>query len=88
MFKNGCNNVHDEDHSGRLSLVTNELTVKINEKIYENRHITIKELLIKFSQISQSLLHESVAGKLGYHKFCTRWVLKLPTEDHKKKNSA
>jgi len=29
-------------------------------------------------------LHEIVTEKLGYHKFCARWVPKLLSEDHKK----
>ncbi|MEL7441188.1 MAG: hypothetical protein AAGJ58_22190, partial [Pseudomonadota bacterium] len=43
-FKHGRTNVHDEDRSGRPSLVTEELMVKINEKIRENRRFTITEL--------------------------------------------
>ncbi|GBN27128.1 hypothetical protein AVEN_120324-1 [Araneus ventricosus] len=84
MFKNGCTNVHYEDHSGRPNLVTDELTIKINEKIRENHCLTITQLLLEFPQISGSLLHEIVVRKLGYHKFRARWVPKLLTEDYKK----
>ncbi|GBN28239.1 hypothetical protein AVEN_24088-1 [Araneus ventricosus] len=54
MFKNGRTNVHVEGLSGRPSLVTDELTVKINEKIRGNRHFTITELsldLHKFYEV-------------------------------------
>ena len=65
--------------------MTDELVVKINEKIHENCRFTITEFSLKFPQISRSLLHEIVTEKLGYHKFCARWVPKLLSEDHKKK---
>jgi hypothetical protein len=86
MFKNGHTNVYDEERSGRPTIVTDELVAKINEKIHENRHFTITVFSLEFPQISRSLLHEIVMEKLGYHKFCARWVPKLLSEDHK--NSA
>ena len=73
MFKNGCTNFHDEERSGRQTIVTDELVAKINEKIHENCHFTITEFSFEFPQISQSLLHDIVTDKLGYHKFCARW---------------
>lgn len=88
MFKNGRTNVHDEERSGRPTIVTDELVVKINEKIHENRRFTIMEFSLEFPQISRSLLHEIVTEKLGYHKFCARWVPKLLSEDHKKQRMA
>ena len=87
MFKNDCTNFHDEERSGRPTILTDELVAKINEKIHENRRFTITEFLLEFPQISRSLLHEIVKEKLGYHKFCVRWVPKL-SEDHKKQRMA
>jgi len=77
-------NVHDEERSGRPTIVTDELVAKINEKIHENRRFTITEFLLGFPQISRSLLHEIVTEKLGYHKSSARWVPKLLSEDHEK----
>ena len=88
MFKNGRTNFHDEERSGRPTIVTDELGAKINEKIHENRRFTITEFSLEFPQISRSLLHEIVTEKLGYHKFCARWVPKLLSEDHKKQRMA
>lgn len=87
-FKNGRTSVHDESRSGRPSLVTDELVAKINEKIRGNRRFTITELSEHFPQISRSLVHEILVDKLGYHKFCARWVPKILTEDHKKQRLA
>jgi len=87
-FKNGRTNIHNEERSGRPTVVTDELVAKINEKVRENRRFTITELSEHFPQISRSLVHEIVVGKLGYHKFCARWVPKLLTEDHKQQRLA
>ena len=48
MFKNGRPNVHDEERSGRTTIVTDELVAKINEKIHENRRFTITEFSLGF----------------------------------------
>jgi len=83
QFKNGRTNVHDEEKSGRPSIVTDDLVAKVDEKIRENRRFTITELSLCFPQISRTLLFEIVSQKLGYHKFCARWVPKLLTDHHK-----
>ncbi|GFS52516.1 HTH_48 domain-containing protein [Trichonephila clavipes] len=73
QFKNGRNNVHDEEKSGCTSIVTNELVTKVDEKIHENRRFTITELLLSIPQVSRTLLFQIVSQKLGYRKFCARW---------------
>uniref|UniRef100_A0A1B6DDI6 Mos1 transposase HTH domain-containing protein n=1 Tax=Clastoptera arizonana TaxID=38151 RepID=A0A1B6DDI6_9HEMI len=85
FFKDGRTNVHDEERSGRPSLVSDDLLNKVNEKLCENRRFTITELSGHFPQVSRSLIHEIVTEKLGYKKFCARWVPKLLTDDHKTK---
>jgi hypothetical protein len=40
MFSEGRTNVHDDDWSGRPSLVTADLLDQVNEKIWENRRFT------------------------------------------------
>uniref|UniRef100_A0A8C5SQD0 Mos1 transposase HTH domain-containing protein n=1 Tax=Laticauda laticaudata TaxID=8630 RepID=A0A8C5SQD0_LATLA len=87
-FKNGQTNVHDEQRSGYPNIVTDELVAKVDDKIRENRRFTVTELLLSFPQISRSLLHEIVTQKLGYHKFCARWVPKILTENHKSQRMA
>lgn len=82
-FKNGRTNVHDEDKVGRPSLVSDDLLNNVNEKVRENRRFTITELSDFFPAVSRSLIHEIVTEKLGYHKFCARWVPKLLTDVHK-----
>ena len=72
MFKNGRTKVHDEERSGRPTFVTDELVVKINEKLHENCRFTITVFSLQFPQISRSLLHEIVMEKLGYLKFFAR----------------
>jgi hypothetical protein len=40
MFSEGRTNVHDDDWSGRPSLVTEDMLEQVNEKIRENRRFT------------------------------------------------
>lgn len=82
-FKNGRKNVHDEERSGRPSVVSDELVEKINAKIRDNRRFTISELSSEFPQISRTVLYEVVTDRLGYRKFCARWVPKILSETHK-----
>lgn len=77
--------VHDDDRSGRPSLVTDELKAKVEDKIQENRRFTLSTLHESFPQISRSLLHEIVTEHLGYKKMCARWVPKNLTDVHKTK---
>lgn len=85
FFKSGRTNIHDEERSGRPSVVSNDLVKKVDEKVRENRRFTISELSEQFPQISRTVLYEVVTDKLGYRKFCARWVPKLLTEVHKTK---
>jgi transposase len=57
MFSEGRVNVHNEDGSGRPSLVTADLFDQVNEKIRENRRFTMSELSTHFPHTSRSLLH-------------------------------
>lgn len=87
-LKNDQTNVYDEDRSGRPFILTDELVMKIDKKFCENCLFTITEPSEHFYQISRSLVHEDVIGKLGFHKFCARWISKILTEDQKKQRLA
>ncbi|GBO36525.1 hypothetical protein AVEN_38937-1 [Araneus ventricosus] len=58
QFNDGLTNVHDEARSGRPSVVNDGLVAKVNEKIRENRRLTIRMLFDEFPQISKTVLHE------------------------------
>jgi hypothetical protein len=49
----------------------------------ERRRFTISELSCEFTQISRTVLYEIITVRLGYHKFCARWVPKTLTGAHK-----
>jgi len=53
VFKNGRTNVHDEERSGRSTVVTDELVAKIGEKIHENRRFTTTELFFKHEDLAR-----------------------------------
>jgi hypothetical protein len=54
----------------------------------ERRHFTISELSCEFPQISHTVLYKIITVRIGHHKFCTLWVLKMLTIVHKMKRMA
>jgi hypothetical protein len=84
----GHENMHDDPRSGRPSVVNEDLVHAVEEKIQENRWFTILSLSLYFPQISRSLLHEIVSGKLRFWKLCSRLVLKMLTKEYKIKRQA
>lgn len=84
-FKDGRSNVHDEERSGRPSVITDDLVGKVDQKIQENRRFTISTLSEQFPQVSRSVVYEIVTERLHYRKLCSRWVPKMLTEVHKTK---
>jgi hypothetical protein len=83
MFKGGRTNVHDEERSGRPSVVSHDLVQSAGQNICERLPITISDLSCEFSQISHTVLYEIITVRLGSHKFCARWVPKMVTGAHK-----
>jgi hypothetical protein len=83
MFKDGRSNIHDEERSGRPSIVSENLKQRVDRVIQQDRRFTLDSLQNCFLQISRSLLHEVVTDHLGYRKICARWVPKKLTDQHK-----
>ncbi|GFX55296.1 histone-lysine N-methyltransferase SETMAR [Trichonephila clavipes] len=83
FFKDGRTNIHEESRSGRTSVVSADLIKEIDEKIRLLRNFISSQLSEHFTNISRTVLYETVTGKLGYRKFCARWVPKMLTEIHK-----
>jgi hypothetical protein len=61
--------VHDEEQSGRPSVVSDDLVQCVDQKI--------SELSCGFPQISCTAVCELITGRLDYHKFWARWVPKM-----------
>jgi len=53
LFKEGRTNVHNEEPSGRPSVITDDLAEKVNTAIRGNRRFTISELSLEFPQVSK-----------------------------------
>jgi hypothetical protein len=87
-FNEGHNNVHDDPRSGQLSVVNEDLVHAVEEKIQENKRLTISSLSLQFPQISRSFLHKIVSDKLHFRKLCSCWVLKMLTDGQKMKRQA
>ncbi|KAG5308730.1 SETMR methyltransferase, partial [Acromyrmex insinuator] len=82
-FKAGRHSLEDESGRGRPSLITDELTTKIENAIRNDRRLTLDELHNLFPEISRSLIHEIVSEKLEFRKVCARWVPRELTPLHK-----
>ncbi|KAJ4439498.1 hypothetical protein ANN_07622 [Periplaneta americana] len=68
QFSEGRQSVHDEERSGRPSLINDDRVELMRQSIMENRRFTITELSSHFLQISRSLLHEIVTKHLLFKK--------------------
>jgi hypothetical protein len=44
---------------------------------------TFSKLLCKFQQTSHTVVYEIITVRLGYHKFCAKWVPKMLMGAHK-----
>jgi len=84
-FSEERTDVHDEQRSGRPSLISYNLLQENEGEICANRCVTIRELHHIFSEVSKTTIHEAVTERLGYRKLCARWVPKMLTDDHKTK---
>ncbi|KAG5319305.1 SETMR methyltransferase, partial [Pseudoatta argentina] len=82
-FKNGRTSVHDDQRSGRPSILTDDIVENIENALRDDRRLTVDELSAMFPQISRSLLHETITETLGYRKLSARWVPKQLTDQHK-----
>ncbi|KAJ4443031.1 hypothetical protein ANN_04681 [Periplaneta americana] len=68
QFSEGRQSVHDEERSGRPSLINDDRVELVRQCIMENRRFTITELSSHFPHISRSLLHEIVTKHLLFKK--------------------
>jgi transposase len=48
VFKDGCTNVHDEERSGRPSVVSADLVQNVDQKTCERRRFIILEFRVNF----------------------------------------
>ena len=55
MFNEGRENMDNEVQSGRPSVVNDDLVLKVNERVLDDRRFTISDLSMHFPQISRTL---------------------------------
>ena len=87
-FCDGRTDVHDEGGQGWPSVVTDELVQHVDKVVRQRRRFTVSELSLEFPQVCRTVVYEIVTKKLGYHKFCARWVPKMLTDVHKTQRMA
>ena len=79
-FRDGRTDMHDECGQELHSIVTDELIKKVDQCLRGKRRFTISVLSEEFPQTSRTALCRIVTDRLGYHKFCARWVAKQVTD--------
>jgi len=62
MFSEGREKVHDEARSGRPFLVKDDLVRKVNERVRDDRRLTISDLSLHFPHISRTPLYDIVSS--------------------------
>jgi len=77
--------VHDEQRSGRPSLISDDILQVIEGEIRANRPMAIRELHHIIPEVSKTTIHEAVTEKLWHKKLCARRVPKILTAIHKTK---
>ena len=82
-FRDRRTDVNDEGGQGRHSTVTDELVQKVDQCMRGKRRFMISKLSEEFPQTSRTTLYRTFMDRLGYHKFCARWVPKQLTDFHK-----
>ncbi len=88
MLDDGRTKVHDEERSGRPSVISEEIVDKVREAILSDRRFTITDLCEKFPSVSRGTMFEIVRNCFGYRKLCARWVPKELTDFHRKTRMA
>ena len=64
-FSEGRTDVHDEQRSGRPSLISYDLLQETEGEICANRRVTIRELHRIIPEVSKTTIHEAVTEELG-----------------------
>ena len=62
--------VHDEQRSGRPSLISDDILQVIEGEIRANRPMAIRELHHIIPEVSKTTIHEAVTEKLWHKKLC------------------
>ncbi|GFY19732.1 HTH_48 domain-containing protein [Trichonephila clavipes] len=70
--KDGQTNVHDEERSGRPSVITDYLMQAVKTKIRENGRFTITTLSLEFPIVSWSVVYKIETEDLNIKKLCPR----------------
>jgi transposase len=85
-FNEDPDSVHDEPRSGRPSVLSDNLVRAVEAKAREDRPFRHCPCISR--KIPTTVLYEIVTDRLDFRKLCSRWVLKMLSERHKKKRSA
>ena len=66
-----------------MTIVTDEPIQKVDQCMHGKYCFMISELSEEFPRTLRITLYQIVTDRLGYHKFCARWVPKQLSDFHK-----
>jgi isocitrate dehydrogenase kinase/phosphatase len=84
-FSEGRIDVHNEQRSGRPSLISDYVLQKTEGEIRVNLHKTEREIHHIIPKASNTTIHEGVVENLRFRKLCALCVPNMLTDDHKTK---
>ncbi|GFX55028.1 mariner Mos1 transposase [Trichonephila clavipes] len=88
-FKDGRTNIHDEERSGRPSVITDGLMQVVETKNRKNSTFTITTHSLEFPDISRSVVYKIVTKDLNFKEIAfSLGVPRLLTVEHKEKRFA
>jgi len=83
-FRNGRQNVSDENRNGRpVSVASETVKQQVEQRIRDFRRVTVDEIAAAFN-MSHGSAYNIVNNDLGYRKACCRWVPRQLSDDHKR----
>ncbi|GFS71988.1 uncharacterized protein TNCV_2676541 [Trichonephila clavipes] len=69
LHAKGKTDVHDEQRTGRPSVISDTLLLRTEEAIHANRRLKLKQLHQIIPEVSMTTIYEVVTVKFGYRKF-------------------
>jgi hypothetical protein len=84
-FSEGRTDVHDEQRSSKPCLISDDLPEETEGEICANRRVTIRKAHHIIPEVFKTTIYEAETERLGYRKFCVRWVPKMLTDQKTKR---
>ena len=82
-FEEGRENIKDDQHSGRPSVVTSSHVAAVKQLLDNDRRITIRDVVAK-TDYSYGTVSVIIHNQLNMRRVCARWIPKVLNTDQKR----